>query len=280
MGNSIYQMVADRIINELENGVIPWQKPWTGGRCGAYNRISRKPYSLINQFMLKHPGEYATFNQWKAFGGKIRKGEKSEFVVFWKIVNVETANADGTKEVKQVPMLRYYNVFHVSQVDGVEPLDEPFDEVEPVAEADQIIIDYVTREQLTFVEEITDEAYYSPSRDLVHIPTKEQYTNIAEYYGTAFHELTHSTGHTKRLNRLTTGVKAAFGGEEYSKEELVAEIGSANLLNLLGIETSKSFQNSTAYIKSWLKVLRGDSKIIISAASKAEKAVNYILGTV
>lgn len=279
MGNSIYEMVTERIIKELESNTVPWWKPWFGSRGGAYNRVSRKPYSLINQMLLKHPGEYATFNQWHTLGGKIRKGEKAEFVVFWKIVNMETEKEDGTKEVKQVPMLRYYNVFHVSQVDGVEPLNEPFNEIEPVAEADQIIIDYVTREQLTLVEEITDEAYYSPSRDLVHIPTKEQYTNIAEYYGTAFHELTHSTGHTKRLNRLTTGVKAAFGGEEYSKEELVAEIGSANMLNLLGLETSKSFQNSTAYIKSWLKVLRGDSKIIISAASKAEKAVNYILGT-
>lgn len=279
MGKSIYEMVTERIINELENGVIPWQKPWTGGRGGAYNRISRKPYSLINQFILKHPGEYATFNQWQTLGGKIRKGEKAEFVVFWKIINKEEIKPDGTKEVKQIPMLRYYSVFHISQVSGVEPLEEPFDEVQPIAEADRIISEYVSREGLAFVEEITDEAYYSPSRDLVHVPSKEQYKNISEYYSTTFHELTHSTGHAKRLNRLTTGVKAAFGGEDYSKEELVAEIGAANMLNYLGIETSKSFQNSAAYIQSWLKVLRGDAKFIVSAASKAEKAVNYILGT-
>lgn len=272
-------MVTARIIEELEAGVVPWQKPWTGGRAGAYNRISRRPYSLINQMMLKHPGEYCTLKQWNSLGGKIRKGEKAEFVVFWKIFNVEEEKADGTKEIKQVPMLRYYNVFHISQVDGVEPLEEPFAEVEPVAEADRIISEYVSREQLAFIEEVTDEAFYSPSRDLVNIPAKEQYRNINEYYSTVFHELTHSTGHTKRLNRLTTGAKAAFGGEDYSKEELIAEIGSANMLNLLGIETSKSFQNSAAYILSWLKALRGDAKLIVSAASKAEKAVNYILGT-
>lgn len=276
MGKSIYEMVTERIINELENGVIPWEKPWTGGRGGAYNRISRKPYSLINQMMLKHPGEYATFNQWQTLGGKIRKGEKAEFVVFWKIFNKEEVKADGTKEVKQIPVLRYYSVFHISQVSGVEPLEEPFAEVQPITEADRIISEYVSREGLAFIEEITDEAYYSPSRDLVHIPAKEQYKNISEYYSTTFHELTHSTGHSSRLNRLSR--TAHFGNDEYSKEELVAEIGAANMLHFLGIETSKSFQNSAAYIQSWLKVIRGDAKFIVSAASKAEKAVNYILG--
>ncbi len=278
MGKSIYEMVTERIINELENGVIPWRKPWTGGRGGAYNRISRKPYSLINQMILNHTGEYATFKQWASVGGKVKKGAKSEFIVFWKICQVEETKEDGSKEIKNIPMLRYYNVFHISQVEGVEPLEEPFAEVEPVAEADRIISEYVSREQLEFIEEITDEAYYSPSRDLVHVPSKEQYQNINEYYSTTFHELVHSTGHAKRLNRLTTGVNAAFGGTEYSKEELTAEIGSANLLNLLGIETIHSFQNSAAYIKSWLQVLRNDTKFIISAASKAEKAVVYILG--
>ena len=106
---------------------------------------------------------------------------------------------------------------------------------------------------------------------------KEQYKAINEYYSTTFHELTHSTGHKNRLNRLQTGAVAAFGGEEYSKEELVAEIGSASLMNMLGIETTKTFRNSAAYIQSWLKVLKNDNKFIVSAASKAEKAVNYIL---
>ena len=107
---------------------------------------------------------------------------------------------------------------------------------------------------------------------------KEQYQEISEYYSTTFHELTHSTGHKNRLNRLESGAVASFGTETYSKEELVAEIGSASLMNLLGIETIKSFRNSTAYIQNWLQVLRNDNKFIVSASSKAEKAVNYILG--
>ena len=274
---NVYEMVTERIIAELEKGVIPWKKPWTGVRSGAFNRISKKPYSIINQILLKHAGEYATFKQWSELGGHIRKGEKSEMVVFWKIFEKEETNEEtGEKEVKKIPMLRYYNVFHISQVEGVEPLVMPFAEVEPIEEADKIITEYVEREHITFDECASNEAFYSPSRDRVVVPMKEQYTNINEYYSTTFHELTHSTGHKNRLDRLHTGADAAFGSETYSKEELVAEIGSVSIMNLLGIETPQTFKNSAAYIKNWLSVLKNDNKFIVSASSKAEKAVNYI----
>lgn len=277
---NVYEMVTERIIAELEKGVIPWEKPWTGVRSGAYNRVSKRPYSLLNQMLLKHTGEYATYKQWQDLGGQVKKGEKSEIVVFWKIFEAEETNKDtGEKETKKIPLLRYYNVFHISQVEGVEPLkpEQLNDEVEPIEEADKIITDYITREHIEFTECRSNEAYYSPSQDAVVVPMKEQYKVINEYYSTTFHELTHSTGHKNRLNRLETGAVAAFGGTEYSKEELVAEIGSASLMNLLGIETVKTFRNSAAYIQSWLQVLRNDNKFIVSASSKAEKAVNYIL---
>ena len=276
---NVYEMVTTRIIAELEKGIIPWQKPWTGIRSEAYNRVSKKPYSIINQMLLKHTGEYATFKQWQDLGGHVKKGEKSEIVVFWKIFEKEEADKEtGEKEVKKIPMLRYYNVFHISQVDGVEPLMLPFAEVEPIEAADKIITEYIEREHITFEECASNEAFYSPSRDRVVVPMKEQYKHINEYYSTTFHELTHSTGHKNRLDRLHTGADAAFGSETYSKEELVAEIGSASLMNLLGIETIKTFRNSAAYIQSWLKVLKSDNKFIVSASSKAEKAVNYIIG--
>ena len=277
---NVYEMVTERIIAELEKGVIPWEKPWTGVRSGAYNRVSKRPYSLLNQMLLKHTGEYATYKQWQDLGGQVKKGEKSEIVVFWKIFETEETNKDtGEKETKKIPLLRYYNVFHISQVEGVEPLapEQLNDEVEPIEEADKIITDYITREHIEFTECRSNEAYYSPSQDAVVVPMKEQYKVINEYYSTTFHELTHSTGHKNRLNRLETGAVAAFGSETYSKEELVAEIGSASLMNLLGIETVKTFRNSAAYIQSWLQVLRNDNKFIVSASSKAEKAVNYIL---
>lgn len=200
-------------------------------------------------------------------------------VVFWKIFEKEETNPDtGEKEVKKIPMLRYYNVFHISQVDDVEPLTMPFKEVEPIEEADKIITMYVEREHIDFEECASNKAFYSPSNDRVVVPMKEQYQNINEYYSTTFHELTHSTGHKNRLDRLESGAIASFGSETYSKEELVAEIGSASIMNLLGIETPQTFKNSTAYIQSWLKVLRSDNKFIVSASSKAEKAVNYIMG--
>ena len=276
---NVYEMVTDRIIAELEKGNIPWKRPWTGVRSGAYNRITKKPYSIINQILLKYSGEYATFKQWSELGGHIKKGEKSEIVVFWKIYQKEETNEEtGEKEVRKIPVLKYYNVFHISQVEGVKPLEVPFKEVEPIEEADKIITMYVNREHIDFEELPSNEAFYSPSRDRVVVPMKEQYENINEYYSTTFHELTHSTGHKSRLDRLETGAIASFGSETYSKEELVAEIGSASLMNMLGIETPQTFKNSTAYIQNWLQVLKNDNKFIVSASSRAEKAVNYILG--
>jgi antirestriction protein ArdC len=190
----------------------------------------------------------------------------------------EKENEDGEKEKKKIPILRYFNVFHISQVEGVEPLETPTPEVEPIVSADKVILDYVTRENIGFHEKASNEAFYSPILDSVTVPLKGQYDLINEYYSTTFHELVHSTGHKSRLDRLESGSNAAFGSETYSKEELVAEIGSASIMNMLGIETTKTFRNSTAYIQSWLQVLKNDNHFVVSAASKAEKAADYILG--
>ena len=274
----VYKMVTDRIIAELEKGKIPWEKPWTGIRSGAYNRITKKPYSLLNQILLGRDGEWASFKQWQELGGHIKKGEKSSFVTFWKMQIYTETQEDGTEVDKIIPLLRYYNVFHISQVEGVEPLKEKLNtEIEPIEEADRIIKEYVDREHITFKECISDKAFYRPMTDTVVVPLKEQYKNINSFYQVAFHEITHSTGAQKRLDRDIKEL-APFGSEIYSKEELVAELGSAFLINHLGIETEGTFQNSASYIESWLKVLKNDNKFIVSASSKAEKAVNYILG--
>ena len=280
MAKSVYEMVTDRIISQLKQGVIPWQKPFTGIRSGAYNRISKKSYSLLNQMLLQYDGEYATFKQWESLGGHIRKGEKSEIVVFWKIQPVEDIKEDGTKQVKQIPLLRYFNVFHISQVDGVEPLPkDALNDIEPIEKAESILHDYWNRENITVEHVKGNDAYYSPSRDLIRLPLFEQFTDANEYYSTAFHESVHSTMKENRCNRTEDrkGRLVAFGSNEYSKEELVAEIGSANLMNIIGIETKKSFRNSTAYIQNWLSVLKNDVKFIVSASGRAEKAADYIL---
>lgn len=280
MSKSIYEMVTDRIIEQLESGIIPWEKPWTGIRAGAFNRVSKKSYSLLNQMILKHEGEYATFKQWQDLGGHIRKGEKSEIIVFWKVLPVEEEQEDGTKTVKQIPLLKYINVFHISQVEGVEPLpQEELNDIEPIEQAENVLKGYWTREHIKVEHVAGNKAYYSPALDMIHLPLFEQFTNAEEYYSTAFHESVHSTMKGTRCNREKEreGKIAAFGSEEYSKEELVAEIGSANLLNIIGIETRKTFRNNAAYIQNWLSVLKNDVKFIVSAAGKAEKAVNYIL---
>ncbi len=269
----IYQAVTDRIIAELENNVIPWRKPWQGSAL-AVSHTTGKPYSLLNQMLLGQAGEWLTFAQVRAEGGYIRKGEKSRIVVFWKWIDKED---EETGETTQIPFLRYYNVFHLSQCEGIKA--KYAQELTETANADEtaekIIADYVQREGVQMVNEQGNAAYYQPATDKIVLPLMAQFAETAEYYSTAFHEMVHSTGHEKRLNRLDA--PAHFGSEDYSREELTAEIGSAALVNHCGLETRNSFKNSTAYIQNWLQVLKNDKRFIVSAAGKAEKAVNYIL---
>lgn len=281
MSINVYELVTNRIIEQLENNIIPWEKPWSGTIDGAFNRVSKKPYSILNQMLLKYDGEYASFKQWKDLGGRIRKGEKSEMVVFWKMYPIKEKQDEGTEIIKTIPLLKYINVFHISQVDGVEPLKQKVThDIEPIDKAEKILNDYWNRENITIEHVKGDKAFYSPMFDKIQLPLFEQFKQSEEYYSTAFHESVHSTMKTNRCNRQEDrkGKVVSFGSEEYSKEELVSEVGSAQLMNMVGIETTKSFRNSTAYIQSWLKVLRNDNKFIVSASSKAEKAVNYILG--
>lgn len=281
MSINVYELVTNRIIEQLENNIVPWEKPWSGTIDGAFNRVSKKPYSILNQMLLKYDNEYASFKQWKDLGGHIRKGEKSEIVVFWKMYPIKEKQDDGTEIIKTIPLLKYINVFHISQVDGVEPLKQKVThDIEPIDKAEKILNDYWNRENITIEHVKGDKAFYSPMFDKIQLPLFEQFKQSEEYYSTAFHESVHSTMKTSRCNRQEDrkGKVVSFGSEEYSKEELVAEVGSAQLMNIVGIETTKSFRNSTAYIQSWLKVLRNDNKFIVSASSKAEKAVNYILG--
>lgn len=274
---NVCEMVTERIIAELEKGIIPWQRPWTGTKQGAYSRSTGKPYSLLNQFLLGKPGEWLTFNQAKEAGGHIKKGEKSSIVVFYKPLPIEEENADGKKEIKVVPLLRYYNVFHIDQCEGIEPKYQPekiAETFDPLQKAEELTAAYCNREGVKLNIRTSNRAFYSPDTDAITMPLREQFPVREEFYSTLFHELTHSTGHKKRLNRLNK--TAAFGNEEYSKEELVAEIGAATIINRLGLESPKSFRNSAAYIQSWINALKNDKRLIISAASKANKAISLI----
>lgn len=286
----IYAAVTDRIIAELESGIIPWNRPWTGVTTGAIRRSNGKPYSLINQMLLGKPGEYLTFKQCQDEGGKVKKGARSKMVVFWKVIHRDKKDADGNVVRNKdglpvddpIPMLRYFNVFHIDDCEGIEPkytADQLPEMASPVERAEEIIADYASRAKLTIEHSKQNEAYYSPSRHLVSLPLMEQFEDTAGYYDTAFHELTHSTGHKTLLNRFSEeSGSAAFGSTSYSKEELVAEIGACGIVHELGLETAKSFRNNAAYIQSWLKALKNDKRMIVSAASRAEKAMKLILG--
>lgn len=282
----IYQVVTDRIIDELEKGNIPWQKPWTGVRSGAISHSTGKAYSLINQLVLGEPGEYITFNQCKNEGGKVKKGSKAKFVVFWKMLSSTATDkdgkplvdADGKEKQKIVPYLQYYQVFHINDCEGITPKYKTEDQktIDPIQEAEKMISSYASRSGVSIVSDEQDRAFYRPSTDTISIPIMDQFLSSEEYYSTLFHEATHSTGHESRLNRLSND--ARFGNEVYSKEELVAEIGAATLMNELDIETSATFKNSAAYIQSWLRALKNDKRMVVSAAGAAEKAVKMIMG--
>lgn len=275
----IYQEVTDRIIEQLKEGNIPWNKPWTGLASGAFNRVSKKPYSLLNQMLLKHDGEYASYKQWQSLGGQVKKGEKSEIVVFWKIIQVEEENSKGETVKKSVPILKYYRVFHISQVDRVKPLEVGAGvEHEPIEVAENIKRGFMEREGIDIHEVAGDRAFYSVACDHIVMPLMEQFKDVNEYYSTLFHEASHATGSKHRLGRFDMDAKiAAFGSPEYSKEELVAELSSSFLMSHCGIETENTFRNSAAYIQGWLSALSNDKRMIVSAASRAEKAAKWVL---
>ena len=271
----IYAAITDRIIAQMEQGQIPWSKPWCSN-AKAVSHATGKPYSLLNQMLLGRPGEYLTFRQCQEAGGMVKKGEKSSLVIFWKWIEQVD---EETGETKEVPFLRYYNVFHIDQCEGItakHSAENVFpDGVSTVEQAQAIIYDYLSREGVKLLHQEGDRAFYRPSTDEIVLPIRKQFVSTTEYYSTVYHELAHSTGAPTRLNRLSSA--AFFGSDEYSKEELVAEIASCALVNHVGLETSTSFSNNAAYIQNWLSVLKGDKRFIVSAAGKAEKAVNLIL---
>lgn len=271
---NLYDEITRRIMEQLEQGIIPWQKPWIGS-SSAISHVTGKPYSLLNQMLLGRSGEYVTFRQCQQEGGKVRKGEKSSMVVFWKWIEKED---EESGEKKSIPFLRYYSVFHIDQCEGLTARytqEVPANPATADETADRVITAYCSHEGVKLIHEEGDRAFYHPSTDSITVPHMRQFSATAEYYSTLFHEMTHSTGHKSRLDRLDRIV--AFGSEDYSKEELIAEIGAATLVNQAGLETASSFRNSAAYIQNWLSVLRNDKRIIVSAAGKAEKAVNLIL---
>lgn len=291
MATNVYQMVTDRIVEQMNKGIIPWHQPWVGCSEGvAISYTSRKPYSFLNQFLLGKPGEWLTWNQIHELKGTVKKGAKSRFVVFYQRTEFKEEDPE-TGEIKTEvhPILRWYKVFHLDDVEGIkskltETETKAKPGIEPIKVAEKVIEEYVAREKargFSFVNDrVSGSAYYSPAKDEVVVPMLSQYAIPEEYYSTTFHEFTHSTMHKDRCDRKSENANSSFGSDNYSREELVAELGSAMICNRIGIECEKAFNNSAAYIQSWLKALKNDPKMIVWASSRAEKAAKYILNEV
>ena len=267
----VSEIVTERIIKALEGGNIPWKRPWVSGM--PKNLVSKKEYRGINVFILAAcSGDewFLTYKQAQSLGGNVKKGEKGIPVVFWNFV--KHTEKDTGKE-KTIPFARYYTVFAASQCEGITVPAKSEKQNNPIENCEKAIANMPNKP----AQVNGSMAFYTPSKDTVTMPLLSSFKDAASYYATAFHEYIHSTGHESRLNREGVANHAAFGKEDYSKEELVAELGSAFLCAETGISSDNLLENSVAYVQSWIRVLKNDPQFIISASSKARKSAEYIL---
>jgi len=289
---SVYDIVTEKIIAQLEKGQIPWQRPWKQERP---RNIKGRPYKGVNLLLLADAPYscpiWATFKQIKERGGSIKAGEKGTLVVFYKPETQPVIPEGMTEEEfeakvaagelqpeyeKTYWLLRYYKVFNLEQTTlEIEKYWQPVsNDFQPIEQAEKVVENMPNRPAI--VHEGSVEAAYYVNIDTIKLPHQEHFLSPEGYYETLFHELTHSTGHKSRLNRKSLTAYSPFGGTEYSKEELVAELGSAFLCSECGIE--QNYDNRAAYIQSWLQALRNDKRMIVHASSQAQKAADYILG--
>lgn len=281
-----YQQVTDKVLALMQEHGANWVNPFArkGGLTLPRNIASGKAYRGINILLLGwtmyQSQHWGTYKQWQDKDCTVSKGEKATRIVFWNWIEKEDPSSG---ETVRFPILRSYAVFNAEQVSGeyAEGLanadtDDLSNEVDDIAAAE----DFFRRSGADIRHSDAGKAYYSPSSDHIHMPNKAVFeatpTSTATecYYSTLAHELCHWTGHKSRLDRLKL---AGFGTEEYAREELVAEIGSAILCAHLGI-SSEPRPDHAKYLNSWISKLQDDKRAFVSAASAAAKAVDYIIG--
>ena len=276
---NVYEIVTQKILAELEKGNAPWRRPWAAGGLPR-NFVTKNEYRGLNCFLLQlnHLCEpyYLTFNQIKNLNGSVKSGAESHLVIYWKWMESKT-ETDEKGKAKRYPLLRYYRVFNIEQVHGIkyQSAVKQLTKFEKINHCEQIIAEYKNRPPVIHIKQ---QAYYNPIEDHINLPVKESFESHEEYYATLFHELIHSTGHSSRLNREEITTTSPFGSEEYSKEELVAEMGAAFLCAQTGI-SNRTLANSAAYIRTWLSHLKKDCRILFHAASQSQKAVDYIVNS-
>jgi antirestriction protein ArdC len=271
--SKVYELTTNRILEQLQKGIIPWQRPWRIEM--PRNLVTRKPYRGINILLLSFT-EYQspywlTYKQAKDLKGFVKSGEKGTPIVYWSMLPVKTKDNEDEVE-KVIPFLKYHIVFNAEQCQDIPIPKDNLIDFTPIDECEKVISNMPERPAIRFGG---NKACYIPSQDTVGMPKKETFLTVEEYYSTLFHELVHSTGHVSRLNRKSINEPHAFGSDTYSKEELVAEIGSSFLCGITGI-ASQTIENNANYVGNWLTRLRNDKKLIITAASHAQRACDFI----
>jgi len=288
--SKVREIITEKIIEKLEQGTIPWRQPWSDR--WPENYFSRKRYRGMNLLLLYMQNRgcpyWATFKQIKGAGGTIKKDSESAMVVYYKTKTINVEKVEKNKEGvvqrdsngdpltwtthKEIPMTRYYRVFNIEDTDLPVP-NKDQEKPQVLTSAQDVWESWDGRPGL----KKANKCFYFPLFDYIGMVPIEDFDTPEHHSAVWFHEMIHATGHSSRLDRLTSS-PAAFGSEDYSKEELVAEIGSAILLSKTDITID--WENTSAYIKGWLSKLRNDKNIIFQAASKADKAVSLILGEV
>lgn len=287
----LYTKVTDKIIAMLEQGTIPWRKTWSGYGL-ARNYATNHIYTGINMILMNNTPHsipcFMTFNQIKEREGRIRKGAKAEMVMYFNVMlkdkdgnklSHEEAQARSRDEVKVNRFLKYYSVFNVADIEGIE-FTYPGVELQPhekIEKCESIIWNMPQLPEI--IEEDANRCYYDSVHDVVNMVQIGQFHTPEDYYATFFHELCHATGHRKRLARPAIIEPDKFGGKSYSEEELVAEIGASYLCASVGIDYQPILENAAAYIQGWLKVLKKDKTFIFKASAEAQNAADFILGT-
>jgi antirestriction protein ArdC len=277
----VYDVINARMMELLEQGTVPWRKTWNAASSQPKNMVSKKEYRGINVFMLAcmpYSSPYwMTYKQCSDKGGHVIKGSKSTPVVFWKWIDRKEgdgADCEETNGKGRIPMLRMYSLFNFEQTEGIElpPATEVINTFTPIERAEQIIAAMPLRPEIKYGG---NQPAYHPVLDYVKMPVREAFESPEEFYGTLCHELSHATGHAKRVGRKGITEPSYFGSHNYSKEELVAEMSAAFLCGHSGIE--RTIENSAAYIQGWLRSLKNDKTLLIQAAAQAQKASDYIL---
>ncbi|MGO9454556.1 MAG: ArdC family protein [Candidatus Binataceae bacterium] len=282
----VYGIITEKIINLLEQGMVPWRRPWTSTGL-ARNLVSKKPYRGVNFFLLsasKYVSPFwLTMRQANELDGHVRKGEESTAVVFWKVEDLkqrteDLADDESEANTRRRFLLRFYRVWNLEQCELPQSVLDKLPKIEPrehdpIEAAERIIAGMPNPPEIQYAG---SKAFYSSIADRITLPPRGLFESVEEFYATLDHEIIHASGSPKRLNREFIAEAAPFGSPTYSREEMVAELGAAYLCAEAGISNAV-LPNQAAYVAGWLKKLRDDRKLLIHAAAQAQRAADYIL---